>query len=110
MSNEFKEIKDAFHNIAPIEEEADWLKPASDGEIGRFKEATFGEGINSFRADSQGIWLGAETFGAAPFRIDMQGNMYLISQVTSGYIMIDAENSRIIVNDGKNDLIVIGDA
>jgi len=108
MSDEFKEIKDAFNTISPLLEESDWLKPAGGKDVGRFKEVTFGEGSNVFRADNQGMWLGAETFGAAPFRVDMNGNLYLLSQTSSGYLMLDAENSRIIVNDGENDRIVLG--
>jgi hypothetical protein len=33
-------------------------------------------GSNVFRADKQGVWLGAETFAAAPFRVSMGGAVY----------------------------------
>lgn len=39
-----------------------------------------GIGTNSFRlSPNQGMWMGAETFAAAPFRVDMQGNLVATS-------------------------------
>lgn len=38
------------------------------------KEIMVGAGSYLFRANSQGIWLGAKTFATAPFSVDMQGN------------------------------------
>lgn len=105
----YKEVKGAFRTVSPIVREEDRLLRSKRADIGDFKEATFGEGSNVFRVSSDGLWLGAETYGGAPFRIDMEGNMYLISAQTGGYIMINASRSEIIVNDGSNDLVVIGD-
>lgn len=36
-----------------------------------------GSGNNVFKATDQGIQLGHDNFGSAPFRVDMQGNAYL---------------------------------
>lgn len=72
-------------------------------------EINIGNGSNSFRADRQGIWMGSDRFATAPFRIDMNGNMWLKSAAAGGgYILIDAQNTRIVVNDGTNDRVVIG--
>lgn len=50
------------------------------------KELQIGSGANVFRGDRQGIWLGAEKFADAPFRVDMEGNMVAESIALSGYI------------------------
>jgi len=65
-----------------------------------------GSGTSVFRADESGLWLGANKFADAPFKIDMQGNIYV--ETTSGTIVIDGVNNRIIINDGSNDRVLIG--
>lgn len=45
---------------------------------------SIGSGSTSFRADSSGIWMGADKWAEAPFRVDMQGNMYASSAVLTG--------------------------
>jgi len=65
-----------------------------------------GSGTSVFRADESGLWLGANKFADAPFKIDMQGNIYV--ETGSGTIVIDGINNRIIINDGTNDRILIG--
>lgn len=39
-------------------------------------EMTIGQGNNVFKADSNGIYVGSATYGSAPFRVDMSGNLY----------------------------------
>jgi hypothetical protein len=39
-------------------------------------EMSIGYGDAVFRADSNGIYLGNATYGSAPFRVDMSGNLY----------------------------------
>jgi hypothetical protein len=65
-----------------------------------------GSGTSVFRADQSGFWLGANKFADAPFRVDMQGNVYIIT--ATGGLIFDAINNRIIVNDGTNDRVLIG--
>lgn len=67
-----------------------------------------GYGSKSFSMDERGFWLGGETPSGSPMRVDMQGRMILKSTKNGGYILIDAENTRIIVNDGVTDRILIG--
>lgn len=91
-----------------------------------------GYGDRSFKSDDQGIWLGANFFADAPFRVDMDGNIVATSLDLSLYvakagtneqvsgtirlgtgtgaasIILDGTNRRIIVNDGTNDRILIG--
>ena len=43
------------------------------------KQFAAGFGSQVFRVDRDGLWLGAETFAAAPFSVDMQGNVTLTS-------------------------------
>jgi hypothetical protein len=52
------------------------------------KELQVGFGEDVFRADRQGIWLGAEKFADAPFSVDMQGNVVALSLDLSGYLQI----------------------
>lgn len=91
-----------------------------------------GAGDQSFKADESGIWLGANAFADAPFRVDMDGNITATSLDLSLYvakagtneqvsgtirlgtgtgsasIILDGVNKRIIVNDGTNDRVLIG--
>lgn len=51
-------------------------------------ELQVGFGSSVFRVDEQGLWLGAERFNDAPFRVDMQGNIYAASLDLTGYLEI----------------------
>ena len=75
---------------------------------GDFSTLKIGVGDSSFKVDQQGMWLGADQFEDAPFRIYINGNIYMEASSGTGYLLIDAENSRIIVNDGTNDRVLIG--
>jgi hypothetical protein len=50
-----------------------------------------GKGSNAFRSDQSGIWLGAEKFANAPFRVNMAGNLVATSADLSaaGYTKIN---------------------
>ena len=87
-----------------------------------------GAGNQALKGDSSGLWLGADKFKDAPFSVDMNGNIvastlalsaYLsktdTSQALSGSInvggnsvIIDGVNGRILMNDGSNNRMVIG--
>lgn len=88
-----------------------------------------GAGNTGYRVMAgKGIWLGAKAFEDAPFSVDMNGNIvattlslsaYLkkgdTGQTLSGNILvgagnvkIDGVNKNIIINDGSNDIILIG--
>lgn len=55
-----------------------------------------GGGTSSFKFDqASGLWLGAERFADAPFRVDMNGN-------------VNMKSANIIVNDGSYDRVLIG--
>jgi hypothetical protein len=45
-----------------------------------------GSGNNIFKADGNGIYLGHATYGSAPFRVDMSGNLTATSATISGTI------------------------
>lgn len=45
-----------------------------------------GSGSKVFRGDQSGIWLGAEKWADAPFRVDMNGNLTATSLTITGYI------------------------
>ncbi len=44
-----------------------------------------GAGAKSFKADRDGMWLGANRFASAPFRVDMLGNLVATSAVINAY-------------------------
>lgn len=44
-----------------------------------------GFGNTCFKSDDQGIWLGAEKFATAPFRVNMAGALVATSATISGY-------------------------
>ncbi len=88
-----------------------------------------GTGSRAFKADQDGIFLGANKFADAPFSVDMEGNVTATSLDLSAYlsktgvdqpltgdirvgtganVKIDGANARIIINDGSNDRILIG--
>lgn len=109
--------------------------PYNDGKVGgqdyldRVAGMQVGEGTKVLRADQSGFWLGAATFAAAPFSVDMEGNVTASSATLGQYlsktgtsqnmtgdidlgasnITLDGANKRIIINDGSNNRIVIGD-
>lgn len=49
-------------------------------------EMQIGFGAQVFRADQQGIWLGAATFGTAPFSVSMSGALIASSATLTGSI------------------------
>lgn len=65
-----------------------------------------GAGDQIFGSDSRGIWLGAADFDDAPFRVYMDGRVFL--QAADGSITLDTVNKRILVNDGTNDRVLVG--
>lgn len=87
-----------------------------------------GVGNRAFKADQSGIWLGANKWADAPFRVDMQGNLVASAatfgeyiskagasqaltgdfNLNDGNVKIDGANKRILINDGTNDRILIG--
>lgn len=95
-------------NDTPLLDPSKELESGARPDIVKAKELSIGEGKNVWRGDSQGMWLGAENFSDAPFRIDMHGNLYLISASGDGYLKIDAEKTQIIVNYKGVDQVVLG--
>lgn len=50
------------------------------------KQLQVGFGSSVFRVDRDGMWAGAETFAAAPWKVDWDGNMTASSITLTGYI------------------------
>ena len=95
--------------------------------LDKLSSMQIGQGSKVLKADQSGLWLGANTFASAPFKVDMEGNVtattlsatYLSKtgedqtlsgdiQVGNGQVLIDGGNKRIIINDGTNDRVLIG--
>ena len=56
-----------------------------------------GFGTKAFKADESGIWLGANKWADAPFRVDMEGNVVASSATFSQY----ATDSDLTTLDGQ---------
>lgn len=63
------------------------------------REMSVGTGSQVVRADESGLWAGANKFANAPFKVDMQGNIYIES--ADGKLVIDAVNNRIVIYDAS---------
>jgi hypothetical protein len=50
------------------------------------KQISVGFGSRVFRVDRDGMWAGAETYAAAPWKVDWDGNMVASSITISGYV------------------------
>ena len=75
--------------------------------LSKVQQIQAGSGSRAFKADSQGIWLGSNKYEDAVFRVGMDGTIY-IKSTSGGYILIDGPNQRLIVNDGADDRVLIG--
>lgn len=73
----------------------------SSPEFQNMRAMNIGFGSKVFRADEQGVWLGAEKFGDAPFSVDMDGNVILTSAVITGYFNKTSDDLDDI-DDGTN--------
>lgn len=72
--------KNVFTDIEVIEE----VEQENFNALVNGKSINIGAGASSFKGDSSGIWLGANKFDNAPFRVDMQGNAWVNNLVLSG--------------------------
>ncbi|MEI9966169.1 MAG: hypothetical protein WDN67_00615 [Candidatus Moraniibacteriota bacterium] len=51
-----------------------------------FRELSVGAGANIFKANSEGIFVGADNFTDAPFKVDYEGNLSASSAIITGEI------------------------
>ena len=82
-------------------------QPSNIGSIQHFSEIHAGAGPESFNVNRDGLFMGADTFAAAPFSVDFQGNIHS-GDLTGGGIEISGLDKTIIANDGTNDRVLIG--
>ena len=83
------------------------VEPSNIGSIQHFSEIHAGAGTESFNVNRDGLFMGADTFAAAPFSVDFQGNIHS-GDLTGGGIETSGLDKTIIVNDGTNDRVLIG--
>lgn len=96
--------KTVFTNIPSAPDPEPQTAVAS--QFGSFREIQIGFGAKCFHADSQGIWLGAEKYASAPFRVDMSGNVYASSITLTGYVAVggaaaDVNSYATTISGGK---------
>lgn len=81
-----KEVQ-AFSNVPYLTLEREELESRHGAHFFRnVKSLEVGFGSKVMRVDRDGLWLGAEQFASAPFRVDMEGNVTATSVTLSGYI------------------------
>jgi len=93
-----------FVDIEPVPMTASTGKVAGQNILNNTAEMQIGFGAQVFRADQQGIWLGAEQFTGAPFSVDMQGNLIASSATLGQYSKIS-----IFKQDGIPTSTAVGD-
>src|ERR1035437_8926340 len=105
-ATEIKTI-DPFTNI-PLVAVASATSDNSGGTfLSALRELSVGDGgAKVFRADQQGIWLGADTYASAPFKVSMGGIMSAIGASISGFIVVggaasDVNANTTTINGGK---------
>ena len=96
--------KDIFQNITPPKP---MDKPDESYQDLRGKKFEVGTGDKATRADERGFWMGATNPEDAPFYIDTDGNV-TIKGAGGAKFKIDSQTGSIIINDGRNDRILIG--
>lgn len=80
-----RDILNPFTDVTdkPIEPGAYW---GSDV-LSNIKELHYGAGGKSYNVSDDGMWLGADEFASAPFRVDMAGNAIALSMTVGGYVV-----------------------
>lgn len=75
-------LSDFFKNIQALV----LPEKATNEELGiaRLKTISMGSGTKVFRANEEGMWLGAKQYADAPFKVDMQGNAYASTLTLGG--------------------------
>lgn len=87
MATDSINIVDPYDSYEPyVQEDASGV--AGDELLNSVAALQVGFGSQVLRIDRQGIWLGAETFGAAPFSVAMDGSITATSLDLSSYLQI----------------------
>ncbi len=74
--------------------------------IDNAKSLEIGAGATAFKVDSSGLWLGADQFANAPFRVDMTGHVWATNVDLSQYIenggaAADVNSNSTTINGSK---------
>jgi len=99
MADNYKPILNAFNDIIPpvsATQDTNTIGdgymapvPKSAGNFERVEHFEVGQGSETIKMDRQGLWMGAQTFEKARYKI--------------------STNGTVIYNDGINDRILIGE-
>lgn len=65
---------DAVYDIPDYQPETSQTDPTR---LGGITELEVGTGQNSFKLNREGLWMGADRYEDAPFKVDMDGNVTL---------------------------------
>lgn len=100
-----------FRNIDDINQDNSSNRNESLDSVENLNPTSFaiGKGYKAMFSDERGTWWGDPNPKKAPVHIDMNGNWTLRSKALGGgYILINAELTQFLMNDGKNDRLLIG--
>lgn len=108
------DIIQAFNDVKEIPLQSATGKVYGELDLSNIGQAAIGFGTQVFRADQQGIWLGAKKFVDAPFSVDMEGNL-IASTATFGQYLTKAGTGQnltgqILIYNGGTPSILIGSA
>lgn len=79
-------------------------------QFNQVQEFQAGYGDMAMKVDSQGLWLGAETFAQAPFSVTMAGHMKAVSAaVGSGARVVLQDGAILFINALDQIIGIIGD-
>ena len=68
---------------------------------GVFRSLRVGVAAKAFHVQEHGLWLGAEKFNDAPFKVDMDGNVELAGYIQVGGAADDINTGTVTVDGGK---------
>ena len=68
---------------------------------GVFRSLRVGVAAKAFHVQEYGLWLGAEKFNDAPFKVDMDGNVELTGYIQVGGAADDINTGTVTVDGGK---------
>lgn len=88
---------------------SDFEKDTSVGIVGQFREFTVGAGDDVFRFTKEAGWMGNADYDNAPIQFDYRNGAINLGAVAGiSRLKFEGANSRILVNDGTNDRVLIG--
>lgn len=101
-------MSEGFRDLSPIPNTSNMVSkeslantPPPETQEGIFRNLQVGIGSEAFRVTEEGMWLGAENYIDAPFRVDMEGNVELTGYIAVGGAAADVNAGTVTIDGGK---------